>query len=163
MKMDKKILIIDDEAPIAELIYEILQPVFEVVDYVTNSEHVQSKIDRVKYDVILSDVNMPNIPGPELVRLLRSQGKLMPIFFITGCADLNVVLTALRLGVFDVIEKPFNTDTLVDSITRAIEMDVRRERLIIDSNNQNISPEKIEKQKKMLGLFMVMQDRKKSA
>jgi DNA-binding NtrC family response regulator len=163
MSDGQHILIIDDEPDVGEILVDILQPVYEKVTFLSSPEEAKAAIGANTYTLIISDVNMPKIPGPELVRVIRAQGQLVPIMFLTGYANKETVLTALRLGVADVIEKPFDSDGLLKSIERILEIDKRKTQLIIDNANREVSVEKLEKQRKMLGLLHVINDKKKPA
>lgn len=76
-KSRQKILVIDDEVEIGEMICEILNPHFETVRYFSEAEKVPEHLDQVSYDLVLSDINMPKLDGTNLVTLLRSKGHLV--------------------------------------------------------------------------------------
>jgi FixJ family two-component response regulator len=103
---------------------------------------------------------MPQIQGPELMRSLRSQGFLTPVMFLTGAATKEMAMTALRLGAADLIEKPFKTDELLQSIERVLELEKRKAKLYLDFANREVSKENIDKQKKMIGLLHVVNSKK---
>lgn len=70
---------------------------------------------------ILTDVRMPDMNGVELVRRLRSHGVALPVVVMTGHADVSLAVEALRAGVQDFIEKPFDEDVLIDALRRALD------------------------------------------
>lgn len=70
---------------------------------------------------VLTDVRMPDMNGIELVRRLRGQGVALPVVVMTGHADLSLAVDALRAGVQDFIEKPFDEDVLIDALHRALD------------------------------------------
>ncbi|MGH6908695.1 MAG: response regulator FixJ [Phenylobacterium sp.] len=69
---------------------------------------------------ILTDVRMPEMSGLELVRRLRAEGIRHPVIVMTGHADLPLAIEAMRLGVSDFIEKPFDDELLVAAIDAAL-------------------------------------------
>ena len=70
---------------------------------------------------ILTDVRMPDMNGIELVRRLRSQSVALPVIVMTGHADVALAVEALRAGVQDFIEKPFDEEVLVKALRRALD------------------------------------------
>ena len=69
---------------------------------------------------IVTDVRMPEMTGIELVRRLKAQGFTLPIVMITGHADVPLAVEAMKAGVADFIEKPFNDDILLAAIATAL-------------------------------------------
>lgn len=69
---------------------------------------------------ILLDVRMPGLSGLELQEYLESQGRRVPIIFITGHGDVPIAVRALKAGASDFIEKPFREQVLLDAISIAI-------------------------------------------
>jgi len=70
--------------------------------------------------VIVSDVRMPQMSGLELVRRLRERGCELPVIIITGHGDVPLAIEALRAGVKDFVEKPFDDEALIVSIRAAL-------------------------------------------
>jgi len=69
---------------------------------------------------ILTDVRMPDMTGLDLVRRLRAEGVNHPLVVMTGHADVPLAIEAMRLGVSDFIEKPFDDEQLLGSIQAAL-------------------------------------------
>lgn len=69
---------------------------------------------------ILTDVRMPEMTGLELVRRLREQGAPHPVIVMTGHADVPMAIEAMKLGVSDFLEKPFDDDLLVAILQAAL-------------------------------------------
>jgi DNA-binding NtrC family response regulator len=162
MENPTKILVIDDEIDICESIRDILKEEFPLVDIISNSTEAIQALKDASYSLILSDVAMPQLPGPELIRLVRSQGNLVPVIFISAYISKEVALTALRLGVADVVEKPFKIEHLMEAVKRVLEIDRRKTQFIIDNATKNSSQENLDKQRKMLGLLHVVNEKKKT-
>lgn len=74
-----------------------------------------------RFDCIVSDVRMPGISGLDLVRRLKDEGLAAPIVLITGHGDVDMAVTAIKVGAFDFIEKPFDEARLLASIRNAVE------------------------------------------
>ncbi len=69
---------------------------------------------------ILTDVRMPEMTGLDLVRRLRAEGVSHPVIVMTGHADVPLAIEAMRLGVSDFIEKPFDDELLIGAIETAM-------------------------------------------
>ena len=112
-----KILIVDDSSTMRRIIGNVVQQLGvskddfdEAEDGVVAWNLLQSK----KYDVILTDWNMPNMSGLELVQKIRGEGsthKTTPTIMITTEGGKSEVITALKAGVNNYIVKPFNAQT----------------------------------------------------
>jgi two-component system response regulator FixJ len=76
--------------------------------------------DTLQSGCIVTDVRMPEMNGLELVRRLKEQGVQLPVIVITGHGDVPLAVEAMRAGVVDFIEKPFEDDTLLNSIRSAL-------------------------------------------
>jgi two-component system response regulator FixJ len=70
---------------------------------------------------VLTDVRMPEMNGIELVRRLKAQGYRAPVIVMTGHADVPLAIEAMKAGVVDFIEKPFDEELLLSAIRTALE------------------------------------------
>lgn len=71
-------------------------------------------------DCIVADVRMPGMSGIDLVRDMRGRNDELPIILITAHGDIDMAVSAIKLGAFDFIEKPFDESRLLDSIRNAV-------------------------------------------
>ena len=74
---------------------------------------------------MLIDVRMPGMSGLQLQTQLAEEGITLPIIIITGHADVPMAVAAMRAGAVDFIEKPFNDDTIISSVQRALEIGIK--------------------------------------
>ncbi len=72
---------------------------------------------------VLTDVRMPGMTGLDLVRELRTRGVLLPVIVMTGHGDVPLAVEAMKAGVVDFIEKPFDDAHLIGSIRNALQAD----------------------------------------
>lgn len=162
MKYQRSILIFDDEPSVGEMLIDMLSPCYEEVVFTDSALQAKELIHKRSFSLIISDVQMPQLPGPDFVRLVRALGRLEPIIFLTGNATKDLVLSALRLGVSDVIEKPFDHEQFYRSLEHVFEIEKRRNQFFQDKLKADTSPLDLERQRKMLGLLHVVSEKKSS-
>jgi FixJ family two-component response regulator len=75
---------------------------------------------------VILDVRMPGTSGLDLFEELVARGEGMPVIFITAYADVPMAVRAMKSGAVEFVEKPFNRQTLLDKVQRAIKDDVER-------------------------------------
>ncbi len=98
-------------------------------------------LETVPAGVIVTDIRMPEMTGLELVRRLKSRECTYPVIMITGHGDVPLAVEAMKAGVVDFLEKPFEEDTLLAAIRAAqappasVSEDPERERIraVLDS------------------------------
>lgn len=157
------ILIVDDEKEIGEILGEIFEPHFERIVVCTNAQEAIGATKVAQFSVIICDINMPGISGEQMVRQLRAAGDLTPVIFVTGAATAKCLRKAINLGVSDVFEKPFDAAHLIGSIDRVLEIEKRRQKLYIEIGKGILTEEEIQKEKKLLGLLLVVNESKHAA
>lgn len=103
-----KALLVDDDLLLLERQADILRQVGILVETLDNPNYVFEKLDSFSPDIIILDVYMPEINGPEVAAMIRSDEKYhhVPILFLSGEQDLGKQLMALNLGGDDFITKP---------------------------------------------------------
>ena len=110
----KRILVVDDEAPLAGLISEILSADGHTVDIAMNGLAALAHVERTHYDLILSDLRMPELDGPGLYReLARRRPELISrIAFVTGSAQSSGMEQFLEKTGAPILYKPFRMEDL---------------------------------------------------
>jgi DNA-binding NtrC family response regulator len=116
----KKALVIDDEQIVLDSVGALLRDEgFEVDVSLSGREGLDWAIER-KYDVILTDIRMPDIGGMRVLRDVKRIHQSLPVIMITGYASVDSAVQAMKLGAADYIEKPFEPEQLIDSVNRAL-------------------------------------------
>ncbi len=111
--------VIDDDDAVRDSLLFLLSTVgFEGVGYSEASTFLN--VAAGARGCIVTDVRMPDIDGLELVRRLRTIGVDLPIVVITGHADVPLAVEAMKAGVADFIEKPFDDETILGAVRRAL-------------------------------------------
>jgi two-component system response regulator FixJ len=86
------------------------------------TEDFLAALDRaLAFDCVVSDVRLPGMSGLDLVRTLDERRFARPIILITGHGDIDMAVSAIKIGAFDFIEKPFDEARLLASIRNAVE------------------------------------------
>ncbi len=116
-----KILVVDDDEMICELVSEFLKSLSADVCYTTESKAAAQWIREREFDIILSDIYMPGMKGQELLSLTLDVCPMTPVIFMTGKPTLDNSIEAIRLGAYDYLIKPFNMDALKVTLKRALD------------------------------------------
>jgi len=155
VKAQKSILILEDEVELGNVVRDYLAPLYQEVVYTNSPFEAQSLWKKRSFSLILADIAMPGMPGHKLVKHVRALGRIEPVIFVTANSTREVLLDAVRLGVSDVIEKPFRFEDLVQSIDRAFEIEKRRQDFYRKTHGAIVEGAAAESQKKMIGLLQV--------
>jgi len=121
MKQQPIILIVDDEPAILELVKDILFPTGYLVNTATNGKEALAAIQAHPYDLVLTDMIMPQMGGMELVQYLRLHHPETLVIVFTGFASYQDAVDAVKLGAFDYLPKPLQPEILRHAIERALE------------------------------------------
>ena len=116
-----RILIVDDSSTMRRIIGNVVMQLGIERDNFDEAEDglkAWNMLSGKQYDVILTDWNMPNMNGLELVKKIRAEGnhKNTPIIMITTEGGKSEVITALKAGVNNYIVKPFNAEILKEKL-----------------------------------------------
>lgn len=107
-----KILLLEDDVILQEIIEEFLiEKGYEVESYF-DGEKALDAIAVYGYDMLLLDVNVPNIDGFEILRYLREIGNTTPVVYITSLAGVEDLKNGFELGADDYLKKPFELEEL---------------------------------------------------
>ena len=115
-----KVLVVDDEASLRAVIKERLEISGFSVDEAPDGRVALEKIGAANYSVLLTDIRMPEIDGITLLREATRRSPDTAGIVMTGFAELDTAVAALKIGAFDYITKPFNFDVLFVTIRNAI-------------------------------------------
>lgn len=119
----QRVYVIDDEPNLRASLLNFFESVqIEAVGF-GSAEEFLSEADGESAGCILLDIQMPGMTGLELQAELSHRGNPMPIIFITGNGSVSVSVSAMKAGAFDFLLKPFNSQAVVDAISRAMEAD----------------------------------------
>ncbi len=121
LDLSMKILVVDDFSTMRRIIKNILKQIgFANVDEAENGQVALSKIADGNYDFVISDWNMPEMNGIELLKSVRANEttKDLPFLMVTAEAKKDNVVEAVKAGVNNYIVKPFTAETLQEKISK---------------------------------------------
>jgi PAS domain S-box-containing protein len=121
MKNQPIILVVDDEPAILELVRDILRPAGYLVNTAANGKEALAAIQAHPYDLVLTDMIMPEMGGMELVQYLRLHHPETLVIVFTGFASYQDAVDAVKLGAFDYLPKPLQPEILRHAIERALD------------------------------------------
>ena len=116
-----KILVIDDERSIRNLMQEILEDEGHSVDVAEDGAKGVEMADKEKYDVIFCDIKMPNLPVEEVLDTLHEKGIETPVIMISGHGDIDTAVSCIKKGAFDFLSKPLDLNRILITIKNATE------------------------------------------
>ena len=121
--MSTEILIIDDNSDIRNIINDLIVDAGHSTRLAANYNQALSEIDKKLPDLAIIDVKLDKSDndGLELLSHIKTKNKDIPVIIITGHANVEMAIKALKSGAFEFIEKPFNQERLMNFINRAIE------------------------------------------
>ncbi|MEA1928003.1 MAG: response regulator, partial [Candidatus Auribacterota bacterium] len=108
-----RILTVDDEEPIRDILKRILERRGYHCDTAANAEEACEKIRINQYSLILTDIMMPRMSGIELLELVRKREDEIAVIMLTALVDIDISIQALKAGAYDYITKPFRIDDVL--------------------------------------------------
>jgi two-component system C4-dicarboxylate transport response regulator DctD len=120
-KKDISIIIVDDDEDIRINTADLLSTQFEKIEVYPSPAGLLDKINSETNAIILTDLRMPDADGFEFAQQVNKKAPDLPVILMTGYGDISIAVDAIKHGVYDFIEKPFDIDRLIESIHRAVE------------------------------------------
>ncbi len=116
-----KILIVDDDVDLRELLIEAVRNWDYVADVAKDGQEALLKLRMEKYDLVVCDLMMPGMDGLTLLTKIKELDKDILVIIITGYATIETAVKAIEAGAYDYIAKPFRLDELMIVIKNACE------------------------------------------
>ncbi len=121
MTSDIVVHIVDDEEPVRQSLSFLLASAGFAVRTHASAKAFLELAPQIKNGCLVTDLQMPDLDGVELLRRLSELGAMLPAIVVTGHGDVQMAVEAMRNGALDFIEKPFTDEVLIGSIRRAVE------------------------------------------
>src|SRR5690625_2511065 len=120
-----RILVVDDEIGIRELLSEILYEEGHTVEVAENAAQARASRQQRRPDLVLLDIWMPDTDGVSLLKEWAAQGLLdMPVIMMSGHATVDTAKEATRIGAVDFLEKPIAMHKLLEAVKEGLEKKV---------------------------------------
>ena len=114
------VLLADDDQAVRELLARVLIGMGYEVDSASDGQRALEFVRTNHYDVIVTDLMMPNLDGLALLRSVREYDLDVPVILLTGMPDFESAVRAVEYGAFRYLVKPVDVDVLVDAVRRAV-------------------------------------------
>jgi len=113
-----KILIVDDNPQNLQVLAKILQEKNFEIEFATSGIGAMEWLENQKFDLILLDINMPEIDGFEVCKRIRKKKQFnhMPIIFLTADINRESILKGFKCGAQDYVTKPFDSGELIERV-----------------------------------------------
>ncbi len=140
-KTNIKMLLVDDEEDIQLLInrkfrYQIKNNNFEF-DFALSGEKALSKIQKLNYDIIFTDLNMPGMDGLALLKKIKLIKPLSKVIIISAYSDMSSIRTAMNNGAYDFIVKPIDFTDMKKTIKKTA-LEIQEQKINIKTKKENI-------------------------
>lgn len=119
MKHGGSVIIVDDDPTVLNFTSLLLAKRGYTTFPCSNAGDAIDVLGKNQIDVVLTDIMMPEVTGIELMEKVHNINPEIPVILVTGFADLDKAIEAIKKGAFDFITKPYDTDYLIHSIEKA--------------------------------------------
>ncbi len=157
----KRLLVIDDEANMRHMLSTVLQKADYIVDAASDGTEGLRMIEQGRYDFILCDIKMPNMGGMEFLEAAREKLNGTTVIMMSAYGSIDTAISAMKLGAYDYISKPFKTDEVYLTLKKAEERESLRkenrrlkERIQIIEGDYNFG-DMVAKSKAMQDIFQM--------
>jgi DNA-binding NtrC family response regulator len=120
-KEDVKILVVDDEDYMREIVREALEGAGFAVEEATDGRSALEMIRQRPYDVIITDLRLPGVPGEKILQETLSIFPDAIVIIMTGFGNIQTAVEAIRAGAYDYLPKPFQLDELILRVEKGVQ------------------------------------------
>jgi two-component system chemotaxis response regulator CheY len=121
LQPNARILIVDDFPTMRKIVRGVLKQIgYSNIEEAEDGVQAYAKLEKEHFDFVVSDWNMPNMTGLELLKAVRANPKTkqIPFLMVTAEADKENIVEAVKSGVSNYVVKPFNAGTLKEKIEK---------------------------------------------
>lgn len=119
------VFVVDDESSVRSSLQWLLESIRLKVETFDSAEAFLAKILTDRPGVLVLDVRMPGLTGPELMDRLHEKHFGMPIIFLSGHGDVPLAVHTMKGGAFDFLQKPYNNQQFLERVRTALELDAK--------------------------------------
>ncbi|MDQ1318307.1 MAG: hypothetical protein QG588_1967 [Candidatus Poribacteria bacterium] len=130
---NNSILIVDDEAIICDMLAEMLKDKVEKIVSVDCGSKALKVLSRDKFDVVLTDLNMPDMNGFQLLEYIKFVDPIVPVIIMTGYNSIYGMREAMKRGAAEYLVKPFKKEDFDSCIDRALLLSLsKRDKVLLE-------------------------------
>jgi len=115
----KSVLVVDDEEIIRSFLSEVLEGRYDV-SLASDGDEAIEQIKKQRFDLIITDLKMPRVPGEEVVKFAQQQDPAPEVIVISGFSSLYTVSQSINNGACAFLSKPFSIKELMQAVTSAV-------------------------------------------
>ncbi|MGR3311146.1 MAG: GGDEF/HDGYP domain-containing response regulator [Candidatus Brocadiales bacterium] len=116
-----RVLVVDDDENVRRLLVDTISKNGYSVKTATNAKEALEKLNREAFNIILTDIKMPDMNGMELLRTIIATQPAIPVIVMTDCESMEPAIAFIKVGAYDYITKPIDLDELMITIGRSLE------------------------------------------
>ncbi len=131
-----QILVVDDDSYNRRLFIQILKLKAFHVEEAESGEKALEKISETQYDVIVTDLQMYQVSGLDVLEAAKKADKYVQVIILTGYGSISTAVQAMQEGAYDYLTKPFNNETFLVRIEKALEQ--RRMEMLVEHQKREI-------------------------
>ena len=118
---DRSILVVEDDERSSQLLKDVLEGSGYNVVLASNGKEAQSILEKRNFPLVITDLEMPEVNGQELIRHLSNSGNDAEIIVETCHNESEVIIDVMKNGIYDYLIKPIDLNELLLKVQRAIE------------------------------------------
>lgn len=125
MDLNMKVLIVDDFATMRKILKNILKQIgLTNISEADDGNTALKELKKEKFDLVLCDWNMPQMPGIELLKKMKSDDELrdIPFIMVTADAEKKHIMEGVKAGVSSYVVKPFSADTMNEKLKKVFDI-----------------------------------------
>ena len=118
--MKEKILIVDDEVDICQLLCKFLEKKGYSADYSITGKKGLKQLKKENYDLVLLDFRLPDMDGTEALKAIKNQNPSTQVIIITGYSDVKTAVDCIKLGASEYVTKPIHPEEILHSVKSSL-------------------------------------------
>jgi len=121
-----RILVVDDEQGIRQVLSDVLHDEGHAVTAVEDGYHALRALEEEPFDLVILDVWLPNMGGIDVLKSIKRDYPEIEVIIISGHANIKMAVQAVKIGAFDFLEKPLSLDKTITVVQNALKLEALR-------------------------------------